>query len=259
MKRSAFLLGALFVLAACCSAQSQLDQILNKIEAPSQPGTTQPNDTTPSGSPAGLSLNDSKISDGLKAALSKGTGTAVASTGRPDGYFKNEAIKILLPSHLQTLAKGMRMLGMGQQVDDLELSMNRAAEKAAPAAKPIFIDAIKKISFADVRKILTGGDTAATDYFKDATSKDLTTAFAPIVHQSMENVGVIKQFNQLIDSSPAGSLLGNKEFNLDNYVVGKALDGLFYELGQEEKKIRTDPVAQTTKLLKEVFGKKSPN
>ncbi len=244
-------------LALGCSAQSSLDQILNKVENASQPAASQPSaaDNSQASAPAGLSLSNSKIADGLKEALSKGTSSAVATTGKPDGYFKNEAIKILLPSYLQSIGKGMRMVGMGAQVDDLELSMNRAAEKAAPAAKPIFLDAIFKMTFADARKILSGGDTAATDYFKRVTTPDLTKAFTPIVHDSMENVGLIKQFNQFLDSSPAGGLIGNESFNLDSYVTGKALDGLFYELAQEEKKIRTNPAAQTTALLKEVFGK----
>lgn len=256
MKRLLWLLTLVCALAAGCSAQSQLDQILNKVENSAQPNNSaQASANSSPGTPAGMSLPDSKIANGLKAALTKGTGAAVASTGHPDGYFKNEAIKILVPSYLQPVAKGMRMLGMGAQVDSLELSMNRAAEQAAPAAKPIFIDAITRMTFADARKILSGNDTAATDYFKQATSKDLTTAFTPIVHKQMEDVGVIKQFNQFIDSSPAGSLVGNENFDLDSYVVGKALDGLFYELAQEEKKIRNNPAAQTTTLLKEVFAK----
>ncbi len=200
-------------------------------------------------------MSNDKIAGGLKEALTKSTGTAVASTGRVDGYFKNQAIKILLPSQLQTVGKGMRMMGMGAQLDELELAMNRAAEQAAPAAKQIFINAITKMSFDDARKILSGGNTAATDYFKKTSSTELTQAFTPIVHQSMENVGVVKQFDAVAQNSMAGPLLGN--FNLDSYVVGKALDGLFYMLGQEEKQIRTDPAAQTTTLLKEVFGRKS--
>ena len=203
-----------------------------------------------------MALSNDKIAGGLKEALTKSTGTAVASTGRVDGYFKNQVIKILLPSQLQTVGKGMRMMGMGAQLDELELSMNRAAEQAAPAAKQIFINAITKMTFEDARKILSGGDTAATDYFKKTSTTELTQAFTPIVHQSMENVGVIKQFNAIAQNSMAGPLLGGQSFNLDSYVVGKALDGLFYELGQEEKQIRTDPAAQTTALLKEVFGKK---
>jgi hypothetical protein len=233
------------LLLTCCTAAAQLDQLLKKVETTSQ-STNVP----------GTSLSNDKIAGGLKEALTKSTGTAVASTGRVDGYFKNQAIKILLPGPLQTAGKGMRMVGKGAQLDELELSMNRAAEQAAPAAKEIFIDAIKKMSFEDARKILSGGNTAATDYFKKTSSTELTQAFKPIVHKSMENMGVIKQFDQVATNSMAGPLLANQNFNLDSYVVGKALDGLFYMLGQEEKKIRTDPAAQTTALLKEVFGKR---
>jgi len=244
MKRRTFLIALISgSLLVSCTAVAQLDQILNKLET-----------TSPSSSLPGMSLSSDKIAGGLKEALTKSTGTAVASTGRPDGYFKNEAIKILLPSSLQTVGKGMRMMGMGAQVDELELSMNRAAEQAAPAAKQIFISAITKMSFDDARKILSGGNTAATDYFKKTSSTELTQAFTPIVHQSMENVGVIQQFNQFTQNSMVAPLVGN--FNLDSYVVGKALDGLFYMLGQEEKQIRTNPAAQTTTLLQEVFGKK---
>jgi Protein of unknown function (DUF4197)/Peptidase family M48/DnaJ-like protein C11, C-terminal len=220
-----------------------------------QSGSTLPNLPAPA-NPPGVTLSNDQIAGGLKEALTLSTGTAVASTGRPDGYFKNPAIKILLPSSLQTVAKGMRMLGMSAQLDDLELSMNRAAEQAAPAAKQVFINSIRKMSFADVRQILFGGNTAATDYFKKTSSTELAQAFTPIVHQSMENVGVIKQFNDLAQNSMAAPLLADQNFNLDGYVVGKALDGLFYMLGQEEKQIRTDPAARTTALLKEVFGKK---
>ena len=232
-------------LLTCCTAQTQLEDLWKKAQ-----NTTQPTNLP------GMALSNDKIAGGLKEALTKSTGTAVASTGRVDGYFKNQAIKILLPSQLQTVGKGMRMMGMGAQLDELELSMNRAAEQAAPAAKQIFINAITKMTFDDAKKILSGGDTAATDYFKKTSTTELTQAFTPIVHQSMENVGVIKQFNAIAQNSMAGPLLGGQSFNLDNYVVGKALDGLFYELGQEEKQIRTNPAAQTTALLKEVFGKK---
>ena len=233
------------VLFACCIAQAQLEDLWKKAQT-----------TTQSTSLPGMSLSNDKIAGGLKEALTKSTGTAVASTGRPNGYFENQAIKILLPSQLQTVGKGMRMMGMGAQVDELELSMNRAAEQAAPAAKQIFIEAITKMTFADARNILSGGNTAATDYFKKISSTELTHAFTPIVHQSMENVGLIKQFNAFAQNSMVAPLLGGQSFNLDSYVVGKALDGLFYELGQEEKQIRTNPAAQTTALLKEVFGKK---
>jgi len=178
------------LLAACSSAQAQVDEIGNKASTIGQFGNA-----------ANLGLSNDKIAGGLKEALAKSTGTAVAPTGRPDGFFKNQAIKILLPNSLQTVGKGMRMMGMGAQLDELELSMNRAAEQAAPAAKQIFINAITKMSFDDARKILSGGNTAATDYFKRTSSTELTQAFTPIVHKSMENVGVITQFNQLAQNS----------------------------------------------------------
>jgi hypothetical protein len=228
-------------VAACCPAAAQLDQIWKKAKAPS--------------SNTGVGLSNDKITAGLKEALTVSTGKAVASTGRVDGFFKNAAIKILLPENLRTAAKGMRLMGMGAQVDELELGMNRAAEQAAPAAKQIFIHALTKMSFDDARGILSGNDTAATAYFKRQSSDELIAAFTPSVHQAMENVGVIRQYNQVVQNSGAGGLLGSRNFNLDQYMVGKTLNGLFYMLGEEEKKIRKNPAAQTTALLREVFGR----
>lgn len=230
------------VLLMGCFAQAQLGDILKKAD-----------ETLNQRSTAGLS-ND-KIIAGLKQALQVSTGKAVALTGKPDGFLKNEAIKILLPPKLQTVGRGMRMLGMGAPVDELEVGMNRAAEQATPLAKQIFLAAVKKMTFDDARKILTGSDTAATEYFKRTSSEDLTTAFSPIVHRSMENVGVIQQYNRVIGSAPGGSALAG-QFDINKYVVGKTLDGLFLILGEEEKKIRKNPAAQTTALLKEVFGRK---
>lgn len=239
--RSLLLVVALALLSALPSA-AQLDDILKKADA-----ALQNRDTS--------GLSDDKIIAGLKQALQVSTGKAVALTGRPDGFLKNQAIHIPLPPRLQTVGKGMRMLGMGNTVDSLETGMNRAAEQATPQAKQIFIAALRKMTFDDARHILTGNNTAATDYFKRTSSADLTIAFTPIVHASLEKVGVVQQYDHFINTSPAGSTLA-KEFNLDSYVVGKTLDGLFYMLGQEETKIRKDPAAQTTALLKEVFGRK---
>jgi len=198
-------------------------------------------------------LSTDKIAAGLKQALRVSTRNAVASTGKPDGFLKNAAIKILLPDKLATVGKGMRLMGMGGPVDELEVGMNRAAEQATPKAKAIFLSSLEKMTFDDARKILTGGDTAATDYFKRTSSAQLTTAFSPIVHQSMQNVGVVKKYETMMQSAPGGSVLAGK-LDLDKYVVGKTLDGLFYVLGQEEQKIRKNPAARTTSLLKEVFG-----
>ena len=198
-------------------------------------------------------LTDEKIVTGLKQALSISTKNAVASTGRTDGFMKNEAIKILVPEKLRKVSKTMRMVGMGRQVDEFETGMNRAAEQAAPAAKQIFLDALTKMTFQDARQILSGGDTAATEYFKRTSAQELAATFAPIVHRSMENVGVIRQYNQLT-RNPIVARAAGEDFNLDDYVVGKTLDGLFLVMGQEEQKIRKDPMAQTTAILREVFG-----
>jgi hypothetical protein len=203
-------------------------------------------------SPQGSQLSDSKITAGLKQALQISTSRAVANAGRPDGFWKNQAVKILLPEKLRTVGRGMRLLGMGSQVDDLELGMNRAAEQASPQAKAIFLSSLEKMSFADARRILTGGNTAATEYFKSASSTELST-FSPIVHQAMQRVGVVKKYNTMLNSAPEGPALAGR-FDLDKYVVGKTLDGLFYMLGQEETAIRKNPAAQTTALLKEVFA-----
>jgi hypothetical protein len=145
---------------------------------------------------------------------------------------------------------------MGQQVDSLEVGMNRAAEQAAPAARQIFINAVKQMTISDARQILSGGDTAATEYFKSKSTAQLTVAFAPIVHKSMENVGVVRQYNKLMQNPLAVEFSQSKDFDLDKYVVSKTMDGLFYMISEEEKKIRHDPAAQTTALLREVFGKK---
>lgn len=232
------------VLALCCCnfSTAQLDEILKKA-----------GESISHTNAAGLS--DDKIVAGLKQALQVSTSKAVSLTGRPDGFLKNEAIKILLPPKLQTVGRGMRMLGMGAKVDELEVGMNRAAEQAAPQAKQIFLAALKKMSFDDARHILTGGDTAATEYFERTSTADLTAAFSPIVHRSMENVGVVRQYDQVIASAPGGAAFAG-QFDLTKYVVGKTLDGLFHMLGEEEKQIRENPAARTTALLKEVFGRK---
>jgi hypothetical protein len=200
-------------------------------------------------------LSNDKIIAGLKQALQVSTAKAVALTGRRDGFLKNEAIKIALPPKLEAVGRGLRMVGMGAKVDELEVGMNRAAEQAAPQAKQIFLAALRKMTFDDARHVLSGDDTAATEYFKRTSSPDLTVAFSPIVHRSMERVGVVQQYNQVIKSSPAGSALAG-QFDIDKYVVSKTLDGLFHVLGEQEKQIRKNPAAQTTALLKEVFGRK---
>lgn len=200
------------------------------------------------------SLSDSKINAGLKQALQIGAENSVQLVGRKDGYFANAAIKILMPKNLQPVEKGLRMVGYGPKVDDFVLSMNRSAEAAAPAARKIFVDAITSMSFDDARHILTGGDTAATEYFKQKTTPQLTVAFRPVVDKTMADNGVTKQYNSLVGQYKTLPFARKQDLDITNYVVGKALDGLFFELGEEERKIRKDPAKQTTDLLKEVFG-----
>jgi hypothetical protein len=204
---------------------------------------------------AGRRVSDSRIDAGLKEALEISAGNAVDVTGRLDGYFRNKAIKILMPSKLKSAEKVLRTLGHGKKVDDFVLSMNRAAEKAAPQARGIFTDAIRDLTFSDVRQILGGGDTAATDYFREKTTGRLTDAFHPIVKKSLDETGATRQYKQLmgrVQDLPFGGVVS---FDLDDYVVGKGLDGLFLMLGREEQKIRRDPVARVTDLLKDVFGR----
>ena len=202
---------------------------------------------------AGAGLSEAKISAGLKEALQVATEKTVSLTGKTDGYFSNQAIKILMPEKLRTFESGLRTVGYGAQIDELVLGMNRAAERAAPQAKQIFFDAIGEMSFDDARKILNGGDTAATQYFRAKTTPQLTSAFRPAVEQSMNQVGVSRQYKDLVGRFDSIPFAKSQTFDLDGYVVDKGLGGLFTVLGEQEKQIRTNPTARATDLLKEVF------
>ena len=192
---------------------------------------------------------------GIKEALAVGTERAVKSLGRENGYFGNAAVKILMPSSLQKVAEVAKMAGYQKQVDEFILSMNRAAEAAVPLAAKYFGDAIRDMSLDDVRAILTGGDTAATEFFRRKTSDKLTTAFKPVVSEKVNQVGATKAYKDMMGRYEKVPLMGGQSLDLDDYVTRKSLDGLFFMVGQEEKKIRTNPAARTTDLLKQVFGK----
>jgi Protein of unknown function (DUF4197) len=227
------------LLVSVLSAQAQIGDALKRLGA------------------HGSSDNSGQTASGLKEALDVGTKNTVAQTGVTNGFFGNEAIKILLPDKLRPLEKGLRFAGQGPLIDQFVLSMNRAAEGAAPAAGDIFKSAISQMSFDDARRILTGGNTAATQYFKDRTSDQLRVAFRPPVKSAMEDTGVEQKYKAMISSVPSVPFSrGPQSFDLNEYVVGKTLDGLFYVLGQEETKIRNNPAAQVTPLLREVFGGK---
>jgi ribosomal protein L22 len=210
---------------------------------------------SPTGRATGAGLDDSTIASGLKDALSVGTKNAVSLVSKLNGYYGNEAIRILLPDKIQKAAELAGNLGYQKQVDDFILSMNRAAEKAAPKAASHFADTIKGMSIEDARKILSGGDTAATEYFKSKTFSKLYDEFKPSVSQSINQVGVTRAYNDMMGKIPSIPFAKPESVDLNHYVTTKALDGIFYMVGQEEQKIRTNPMAQTTDLLKKVFGK----
>ena len=201
-------------------------------------------------------LSEGDISSGLKEALQIGTGNAVTNVSKTDGYYLNPKIKIPLPQKVQNVEKILRATGLSSQVDKFVLSMNRAAEQAAPKAKSIFWNAIKQITFADARKILAGRDNEATLYFKDKTYGKLEKTFRPITKNTMSRVGVTRIYQDLYAKVQSIPFTDRFQLDLNQYVTKKALDGLFLMLSEEESKIREDPVARVTELLKKVFGKK---
>lgn len=200
-------------------------------------------------------LSNADIISGLKEALSVGARNSSNQLSAVDGFFKNAAIKILLPEEAQRVEKTLRDLGLGSLVDKAILSVNRAAEDAATKAAPIFIDAIKGITIQDALGILQGGDFAATNYLKSKTTTPLTNAFRPVIESSLQKVGATKYWT---DVFTAYNKFATNKINPDlpAYVTGKALDGIFYQVGLEEQKIRKDPVARVSDILKKVFGSK---
>ena len=232
-------LAVVFLLLAVNPAAAQFDKLLKDFggKLPSVGG-----------------LNDAKIGSGLQEALKVGTENAVQQTSAVDGFLMNKAIKILMPRPLLAMEQPLRLVGYGPQIDEFVVGMNRAAEKAVPFAKDIFWDAIGEMTFDDARKILNGSDTAATDYFKAKTSKKLHAAFKPSVTEVMDQVGVNQQYNTLVGKYKDVPFSKNIAFDVNQYVTEKATDGIFFVVGQEEKKIRTNPAARVTDLLKEVFG-----
>jgi hypothetical protein len=202
----------------------------------------------------GNQLDNAQIVDGLKEALEIGTNQAVQLAGRENGYFGNPDIKIPLPKSMAQTETLVRAAGMGDQLDAFVLSMNRAAESAAPEAKSIFWNAIKQMQFDDAQRILNGRDNEATLYFQDKTTDQLTAVFKPRVHQAMEEVGVTQQYNTLQSGAESIPFLSDWLVDLDDYVTAQALDGLFVLVAEEEAKIRNDPAARVTDLLQKVFA-----
>jgi len=199
-------------------------------------------------------ITSKEAASGLKAALEKGSQTAVSALGRTDGFFGNPQVRIPLPDSLERAERLMRRFGMGKHADELILTLNRAAEAAVPEAKQLFIDAVRRMSVQDAKGILQGGDTAGTEYFRRSTQAELRKRFLPIVKRATAKVGLARQYNRYAEEGAAFGMVKKEHANLDDYVTQKALDGLFFMVAEEEKKIRQDPVGAGTSIIRKVFG-----
>lgn len=199
-------------------------------------------------------LSNQDATDGLRQALSQGAEVAVAQLGKNNGFYGNPKVRIPLPGSIEKGASMLRRVGMGSQLDQLEVTMNKAAEAAVVEAKPVLVNAIKQMSVSDAKQILTGGNTSATEYFRRTTSADLTTRFLPIVKKHTDQLGATQQYSQLAKPAANFGLIDSKQASLDSYVTQKALDGLFLMVAEEEKAIRQNPVKQSSAILQKVFG-----
>jgi hypothetical protein len=204
-----------------------------------------------------LSLGDLSNKDavaGLKDALTQGSAAAISKLGVENGFLGNEKVKIPLPDAIKRVEGGLRLMGMQRQADELVTAMNRAAERAVPEAKALLSGAIKNMSVQDAKGILTGGDTAATDYFRNTTGAQLTQKFLPIVTEATRKVGLAEKYNDIAGKGARLGLVDAKQAKIEDYVTQKALDGLFMMLAEQEKAIRKDPVGAATGMAQKVFG-----
>jgi hypothetical protein len=190
----------------------------------------------------------------LKAALEKGSVTAVANLGRVDGFLGNPQVKIPLPESTQRAERALRRLGMGKYADELIVTMNRAAESAVPEAKSLFVQSVKKMTVQDAKGIITGGETAGTEYFRRTTRDQLHQRFRPIVEKATARVQLAQRYEHFADKAVAVGMLKKEDADLDEYVTQKALDGLYLMVGEEEKKIRKDPIGTGSSIIRKVFG-----
>lgn len=208
-----------------------------------------------SASAAGLDdISNRDAVNGLKQALTNGAQSAVAKLGKENGFYGDSRIRIPLPSSMKSAEAVMHSIGMGKQADDLMLRMNRAAEAAVPKAKPLLVNAAKKMSVQDAKGILTGGPDSATQYFKRTTSEPLVQKFKPIVKRAMAKVKLAEAYDEIAASGAKFGLVKEEDANLEDYVTRKALDGLFVGIADEEKKIRDNPKAAASSIVKKVFG-----
>jgi hypothetical protein len=233
MKKSIHLILCTIVLVSACD-------ILQELEV----------STTTGGTP----LTTDEIIHGLKEALQVGTTNAINTLSKENGFYGHALVKIPFPEEVKVVEEKLRSVGLNKLVDDFILNLNRGAEKAVTKAGPIFMDAIRDITFADARNILNGPNTAATDYFRNKTSQHLTDAFKPEVQKTLDQVQVTKYWDDVMSAYNKIPFTTKVETDLAQYVTGKAVDGLFMRVAEEEKQIREDPVARVTDILKRVFG-----
>lgn len=199
-------------------------------------------------------LTETEASQGLRTALEKGALAAVSLLGKTDGFLGNPKVRIPLPGFLEDGAKILKSLGQGKRVDELVTSMNRAAEAAVPMARDLLVNAVKSMNVNDARKILGGGDTSVTSFFAEKTREPLAVKFLPVVTKATEKVGLAEKYNRVAGKAAGFGLVKKEDANIQQYVTGKSLDGLYLMIGEEEKKIRQDPVGTGSAVLKKVFG-----
>ena len=199
-------------------------------------------------------LTNADAASGLKAALTQGAQAAVSLLGRNDGFLGNPKVRIGLPGYLDDAAKVMKSLGLGKRIDELVVSINRAAEAAVPMGKDLLINAVQTMTVTDAKNILTGGNTSVTNFFAERTRLPLGERFLPVVNQATEKVGLTQKYNAFAGKAASFGLLKPEEANLAQYVTGKTLDGLYLMIGDEERRIRQNPAGAGSAILKKVFG-----
>lgn len=199
-------------------------------------------------------LTNAEASSGLKTALEKGALMAVALLGKPDGFLGNPKVRIPLPGYLEDASKLLKTFGQGRRIDELTTSINRAAEAAVPMGKDLLVSAVRGMNVNDAKNILTGGDTSVTAFFADKTRVPLGVRFLPVVNRATEKVGLANQYNEFAGKAASFGLVRKEDANIQQYVTGKTLDGLYLMIGEEEKKIRQDPVGTGSAILQKVFG-----
>lgn len=204
-----------------------------------------------------LSINDlsnREATQGLKAALEKGALAAVSLLGKTDGFLGNEKVRIPLPGYLEDASKLLRVLGQGGRIDELVVAMNRAAEAAMPLAKDLLVGAVRAMNVTDAKNILSGGDTSVTGFFAEKTRSPLSIKFAPVIARTTAKVALAEKYNRVAARVADMGLVKKEDANIERYVTDKSLDGLYFMIGEEEKKIRRDPVGTGSAILKKVFG-----